>query len=294
MEKLQTLSRRIESAKDMRSVVKTMKALAAVNIREYEKAVDSVRTYAEIIETGLQGLLKVNPVEGGIRIEQQSSGRRGAIVFGSDQGLAGQFNEQVAHSTAQALSSSGTNQEVIVLAVGERVGGRLESLGYPPDASLSLPGSTGEVTLRLQDLLFQIESWRFERKVDRVEVFYNRPTSGASYKSVSSTILPIRASLVQELRDKPWSSRAVPLITVEWQRMYSELVRQYVFSAFHRAFIESLAAENAARLAAMQAAERNIADQLDELQTKFNHQRQTSITSELLDIVAGFEALTKG
>lgn len=294
MEKLQTLSRKIGSAQDMRSVVKTMKALAAVNIREYEKAVDSVRSFAETIEAGLQGLFRNHPSEGGLRFIQRTTRRRGIVVFGSDQGLAGQFNEQIATHVADALGKGAADQERVILAIGERIGGRLENSGMVPDAVVTLPGSTGEVTLHLQDLLFRIEQWRFDRKVDRIDIFHNRPTSGASFQSIGKTILPVRKSWIEDLQQRSWSSRALPMINTSWETMYAELMRQHVFAALYRAFIESLAAENAARLAAMQAAERNISEQLDELQTKFNHQRQTSITAELLDIVAGFEALTKG
>jgi F-type H+-transporting ATPase subunit gamma len=76
-------------------------------------------------------------------------------------------------------------------------------------------------------------------------------------------------------------------------RLFSCLVRQYLFVVLARAFAESLASENASRLAAMQSAERNIAERFDELQAQFHQQRQMAITGELLDIVAGFAALSE-
>lgn len=75
--------------------------------------------------------------------------------------------------------------------------------------------------------------------------------------------------------------------------MLSELIRQHLFSVLHRAFAESLASENAARLAVMQAAEKNIDERLDHLTTRFHQQRQAGITEELLDVMSGFEALRK-
>jgi F-type H+-transporting ATPase subunit gamma len=78
---------------------------------------------------------------------------------------------------------------------------------------------------------------------------------------------------------------------MDWDALFSALIRQYLFVSLYRAFAESLASENASRLAAMQNAERNIDERLTALQGQFHQQRQSSITEELLDIVSGFEAL---
>ena len=78
---------------------------------------------------------------------------------------------------------------------------------------------------------------------------------------------------------------------MDWDRLFSALIGHYLFVSLFRAFAESLASENASRLASMQAAEKSIRDQLSELTMKYHQQRQMSITEELLDIVSGFEAL---
>ena len=81
--------------------------------------------------------------------------------------------------------------------------------------------------------------------------------------------------------------------TMPWHDLFSAVARQYLFISLYRACAESLASENASRILSMQAAEKNIEDRLAELQTEFHHQRQTSITEELLDVVTGFEALSQ-
>jgi F-type H+-transporting ATPase subunit gamma len=83
-----------------------------------------------------------------------------------------------------------------------------------------------------------------------------------------------------------------PAFASDWDALFSAVVRQHLFVTLHRAVAESLAAENASRLAAMHAAERNIDERLDALRGQFHLQRQTAITTELLDIVSGYEALT--
>jgi F-type H+-transporting ATPase subunit gamma len=85
----------------------------------------------------------------------------------------------------------------------------------------------------------------------------------------------------------------LPLFTMDWMTLFSALIRQYLFVFLFRAFAESLASENASRLASMQGAERNIHSQLSELTMQYHQQRQMAITEELLDIVSGFEALER-
>jgi len=93
------------------------------------------------------------------------------------------------------------------------------------------------------------------------------------------------------IQEEPWPTRVLPDFSMGWDALFSALIRQYLFVSLYRAFAESLASENASRLAAMQSAERNIDERLTELRGRFNQQRQSTITEELLDIVSGFEAL---
>jgi F-type H+-transporting ATPase subunit gamma len=98
---------------------------------------------------------------------------------------------------------------------------------------------------------------------------------------------------IADLMQEKWPESGIPNYRITTDNLLSALVRQYLFSGLYRALAESLASENASRLAAMQAAEKNIEEQLDRFTSEYNHERQESITSELLDMVAGYEALTK-
>ena len=126
MEQLEILKRKIESARELRSLVKTMKALAAVNIREYGQAVESLIEYNRTIEMGLQIIMRNRPGEIGIVMPVQKD-RLGAIIFGSDQGLCGTFNEQIAYYAIDRMDELKIKQEGrAILALGERVIARLE------------------------------------------------------------------------------------------------------------------------------------------------------------------------
>ena len=136
-----------------------------------------------------------------------------------------------------------------------------------------------------------IEEWRSRKKIDRVILFFSEHLSGASYRPHALRLWPVDLEWLQNLEKKEWPTRSLPTFTMGWNRLFSLLIRQYLFVSLYRAFAESLASENASRLASMQGAERNIEERLRELNAQFHQQRQMSITEELLDIVAGFTAL---
>ncbi|MCA9219105.1 MAG: F0F1 ATP synthase subunit gamma, partial [Planctomycetales bacterium] len=106
-------------------------------------------------------------------------------------------------------------------------------------------------------------------------------------------LLPIDPQRLERWHDEPWQSRSLPMFVTERRWLLSRLIQQYLFVSLFRACAESLASENASRIAAMQAAEKNIEERLDELRGSFNQLRQSAITEELLDVVTGFEALSK-
>lgn len=291
MQTLQSLQRQIKSTEDLRSVVRTMKVLAAVNIRQFQRAVESLADYRRTIDMGLQVVLKSRPeILTGLREPQGT--RVGAIVFGSDQGMAGQFNEQIADFVVRTLDElPGSPREHRILAMGDRVAPRLEGRGRPATSQLSLPNSLSATVPVLQQVVARIEQWRARDTIDRVLLFSHEPVSGSSYRPHMVQLVPLDVDWLRSLVEAAWPSRSVPTYTMGWYPLFTSLVRQFFFVALYRASVESLASENAARLAAMQVAERNIDERLDQIKGDYNHLRQTTITAELLDIISGFEAL---
>ena len=287
---LEDLKNRIESTEDLQSVVKTMKALAAVNIRQYERAVESLQDYNKAVEMGLQIVLQNRP-DLPIRARRAPKDRLGAIIFGSDQGMCGPLNDQVV-SYAIGTMDELRIQEKVLLAIGERVKGRLEDSGHPVTDYLSVPSSVTGITPHVQDLLVEIERWQSEKDLHHVFLFYSLHQTGASYRPHQVHLLPVDEEWLKHLTAKSWPTRILPIYTMDWDSLFSALIREYLFISLFRAFAESLASENASRLASMQAAEKNIEEQLSELKKQFHQMRQMAITEELLDIVAGFEALT--
>lgn len=287
MKTLQGLKKQIRSTEDLGAVVKTMKVLAAVNIRQFQRATKSLVECRKTIDLGFQIILRNRPeLLTGMR---EGPGRRtGAIVFGSDQGMCGQFNEQLADFAKERISDSDEDR---IIALGERIVPRLEDRGLAVEASLPLAGSLSAIVPLLQEVVIRIETWRIDDHVDRILLFNNEPVSGSSYRPRALQTVPLDRQWLRSLRDKEWPSRCFPIYTMRWQTLFAFLIRQFLFVSLFRAMAESLASENAARLAAMQVAEKNVQERLQEITTQYNHQRQSSITAEMLDIVSGFEAL---
>jgi F-type H+-transporting ATPase subunit gamma len=280
------------SAEGLQSVVKTMKALAAVNIRQYEKAVESLIHYNATIEMGLQVLLSKRP-ELIARARLAPKKDMGGIIFGSDQGMCGQFNEQIVSFACDKMDELEIEKEKrLLIAVGERVASRLEAARQAVKEQFSIPGSVDGITPLVQDILTRIVEWHSERGLNLILLFHNRPISGASYRQHTLRLLPLDQEWLKNLAEKKWQSRALPQFTMDWNRLFWFLIRQYLFFSIYRAYAESLTSENASRLASMQAAEKNIEKHLENLEGQYHRQRQMSITEELFDIIAGFEALT--
>jgi F-type H+-transporting ATPase subunit gamma len=287
----EALKRRIQSAQDLLGVVKTMKALAAVSIRQYQKAVESLSDYNRTVEMGLQIALRERR-GGGSASEQAKVNRIGAIVFGSDQGLCGQLNNIIAAHASDEMDRIGVKKENrIVIAVGMRAADIMADTGQKVLEVLTTPSSTSGITSMVQDITVLLESWRFKRQIEHMYLFFNHYVSGATYRPMTVRLLPVDRKWLKELEMKKWPSKTLPMFTMDWEALFRSLIREYLFVSLYRAFAESLASENASRLAAMQSAEKNIEERLEELFLQYHRQRQMTITEELLDIVAGFEAL---
>lgn len=288
---LESMRRRIRSAEDLYSVVRVMKALAAASIRQSERAVESLAEYSRTIEEGLQIVLRKRPEA--IPAEAPPGPRWGVIVFGSDQGMCGSFNEQVAEFALEQLEAiPATPEGRTLLVVGARVAGRLEDAGCPVAGHFPMPRTVSAITTAVHDVLLQVEELRFHRGIDQFLLVHQRPGETGSWP-IRLQLLPVDRAWLESLATRPWESRTQPMFTMDWRRLFSALIRQYLFVALYRAFAESLASENASRLASMYAAERNIQNHLARLTVDYHQGRQQSITEEMLDIVAGFEMLTR-
>ncbi len=290
---LASLRRKIGGAGDLESVVRSMKALAAASIGQFENSVLALADYDRTVELGLGVCLRslrTNAIE---QAELPGAGAKvvSAIVFGSDQGLVGQFNDLLADFVAKELELVSDAKRV--WAVGDRVRARLADAGLPPSGVFNVPTSVNAITPLVGQILVESEAHHRKGDSGQLFLFHNRPKAGAAYEPVSQRLLPLDEKWQIRLAHLPWPTRNLPEVIGDHERTLETLVREYLFVSIYRACAESLAAENASRLAAMQRAEKNIDDLLGTLNQTFRRLRQTSIDEELFDVLSGYESLSK-
>ena len=286
-----SLRRKIASAGDLESVVRTMKAMAASSIGQYENAVCALDDYYRTVQLGLAACFRNSPsVVAPARASRAESGATGVVVFGSDQGLVGQFNELLAEFVVQKLEQLPGKK--MLWAIGERMQSRFAETDLLVRENMALPNSIRAITPLVGRILVEMESQRDKGAITQVYVFHNRPKSGAIYTPVSQRLLPLDEQWQHDLAAIRWPSNNLPEVMNGAEQTLLALVREYLFVSLFRACAESLASENASRLAAMQRAEKNIDALLEDLNHAFHRLRQSGIDEELFDVVAGFEAQT--
>ncbi|MHB8763146.1 MAG: F0F1 ATP synthase subunit gamma [Deferrisomatales bacterium] len=287
-----SLRRKIGGAKDLQGVVRTMKAVAASSIGQYEKSVLALGDYYRAVELGLGACFRGLGPTASLTGERGRAAARtvGAVVFGSDQGLVGQFNEVVADHAVEALAALAP-AEAEVWAVGERVQARLADAGLSPTGLFPVPSSVEAITSLVGQLLVASGASRGRDEIAELHLFHNRPRSGAIYAPAHQQLLPLDERWLRTLAQRPWPTGNLPEVLGDGTGALRALLREYLFVSLFRACAESLASENASRLAAMERADRNIEELLETLQGTFHRLRQSGIDAELFEVISGFESL---
>ena len=283
------LRKKIEGAKDLRSVVRTMKAVAASSIGQYENSVRALADYYRSVELGLGACLRGKIQAYAFAKHKGRLYSIDAIVFGSDQGLVGQFNDIVSDFALKTLSELSDNSRI--WAVGERVYARLVDSGLPVFALFELPVSVKGIAPLVGQILVERESRRERVEASELYIFYNRPQSAAVYSPIAQRLLPLDREWLLSLNETPWPSDRYAQILGDGIETLRALINEYLFVSIFRACAESLASENASRLVAMQRADKNIDELLKSLDGNFHRLRKDGIDEELFDVIVAFDSL---
>lgn len=285
MESLQKLKNNINSAEGLQSIVGTMKAHASSNITQFQNAAKSSWQYRDVLDKSLYIVFSdENPVPSLENLE----GNRLHIIFGSDHGLAGRFNERIANYALKNIPYNEENMNIIIgQQVFQRVQGELSIFDL-----FSVPQTTDNITTMVNNVLLKLDELRDKYPIEKIILHYNKPEDRVSFKEESEVLFPL--DLVEFSKSQiKWESNRIPTYFTDRNKIISDLMQQYFFITLYRAFCYSLASENASRLSSMQSAEKNIEERLDELNFEYRRQRQNNITEELNDIISGFKAIRK-
>lgn len=285
---LEGLRHKIDGAAKLDSVVRAMKALAASSIGQFERAVAALADYYRTVELGLVAAFREGR-EVTVDDGDHHADAVGALIFGSDQGLVGQFNEQLADFVNATLTS--LPGEKTIWVVGERMQSRIVDTGLTSAGLFDTPNSVAAIVPLIGQILTEVETQREAGKVVQFYLFHNKPLSEATYQPTCHRVLPIDQQWYLNLIRRQWPTRNLPEVLNGCEQTLPALLHEYLFVSLFKACAESLASENASRLAAMRRAEKNIDEILATLNQSFHRLRQSSIDEELFDLVSGFEAL---
>ena len=292
MDTLQNLQRKLDAAKDIKSIVRSMKAMAASNIGQYETAVSSLADYYRVIALGIITYFRGNKIDVTIEnkfIKKNNEKLICAIVIGSDQGLVGQFNDSLAEFVSQFFHSLEGKKEL--WTVGERIQLLLSDTDYTHTENFYVPNSVDAITSLVGQILIKSQENIEKGNLNTFYIFHNQQKSGSHYKPVVQQFLPMDINWRNKLEEFHWPTKKIPQIMGGFEHTLLALINEYLFTSLFKACAESLASENSSRLKSMQRAEKNIDELLNSLRQNFNHLRQSNIDEELFDVVSGFEAL---
>jgi F-type H+-transporting ATPase subunit gamma len=284
MAELRELQRRLESIRGLRDVVNAMRSLAAVYVRRAEATLGAIRPYADAVNAALRLVLDRSDIG---RTEPPDDASALVVVFASDQGLAGTFNERIV-ATADEFRRTASGALTFV-AIGLRGRNLLILRGTEPVMSERAPTSLEGIKARVPELAARIFDVYQDCGAQQVFFIFNAFESlGRFQEQVRRIVPPVRDDLADDA-DRTFTYE--PILTAPPAELLGYLIEEYFFIELYRSLLESHASENGARLTSMTAAASNVDERLEDIKQKFQSVRQETITAELMDVVSGAEAL---
>jgi F-type H+-transporting ATPase subunit gamma len=295
MASLQDIRRRIRSVQNTRKITRALELVAASKLRRAQARIEDMRPYADRMLELMAGTARASTSVRGLPLLQQRDVRAVAVVpMMGDRGLSGAFNSQVlrrAIAVGRQLQSEG--KQVRWVGVGRRGVGSLRFRRF--DLSGEFTGFTDDPRYRdAQAIAHRVIELYTDEEVDRVLVIYNRFESALTQKVTEQELLPLSEALLetdQEEREED-AVRGDFIFEPEPEEILERLLPVYVETEIYRALLESAASKHGAQMTAMRNASKNAGELIDNLTLAMNRARQAEITQEILEVVAGADALT--
>jgi F-type H+-transporting ATPase subunit gamma len=298
----QDLKRRIRSVRNTRKITKAFELVAGARLRRAEARIQAMRPYAERMRELMIGTARAaGPSSSRLPLlEQREDGRTvGIVAVTGDRGLAGPFNSQILRRAFELEREiRGDGKETRWLAVGKKGRSTLTFRRY--DVTADWTGFTDRPAYSdAAAIAHRVVELFVQREVDSVRLVYNRYYSPLTQKVETIDLLPIPRAMLEEGEDEPKSPYEIALegdiiYEPEPEQILERLLPTYVETTVYRALLESAASELGARMTAMRNASKNASELIDRLTLDMNRARQAEITQEILEVVAGADALEYG
>ena len=297
MASTQDLKRRVRSITNTRKVTKAMELVASARLRRSQQRIEAMRPYADRM---LELMAGVSKAAGAVRLpllERREQIQKVAIVpVTADRGLAGGFNAQVIRrSLALMREQQGEGREVVWFSTGRKAASTLRFRRM--NVAQSWIGfSERPAYSDAQTIAHAVSEAYVNGDVDTVYVVYNAFVSALTQKVTVRELLPIPTDLLEgndedERDDRPEIGNPDFIYEPEPAAILARLLPVYVETELYRALLESAASEQGARMTAMRNASKAAGELIDSLTLAMNRARQAEITQEILEVVAGADAL---
>jgi F-type H+-transporting ATPase subunit gamma len=292
---VQDLKRRIRSIRNTRKITKAMELVASARLRRAQARIEAMRPYADRMTELMVGTARASSSLQGLTLLQRREVQRAAIVpLTGDRGLAGAFNAQVLrHAFGLERQLRGEGVEVRWLVAGKKGRSTLGFRGY--DIESAWTGFSDRPAYADAQAIAHRAAELYESgEVDRVVIVYNEFVSALVQRVVERDILPIPQEMLQRDPDAEAEEALLGdfIYEPEPEQILQRLLPVYVETEIYRALLESAASEQGARMTAMRNASGNAGDLISSLTLDMNRARQAEITQEILEVVAGADALT--
>jgi len=291
----QDIRRRIKSVQNTRKITRALELVAASKLRRAQARIEDMRPYADRMLELMSGTARASTSVRGLPLLQQRDVRAVAVVtMMGDRGLSGPFNSQVlrrALAVGRQLQSEG--KQVRWVGVGRRGVGSLRFRRF--ELSGKFTGFTDDPRYAdAQAIAHRVIELYTEEEVDRVVVIYNRFESALTQKVTEQELLPLSEALLETDQDEREEDalRGDFIFEPEPEEILERLLPVYVETELYRALLESAASKHGAQMTAMRNASKNAGELIDNLTLAMNRARQAEITQEILEVVAGADALT--
>ena len=294
MATVQDIKRRLRSVRNTRKITKAMELVAAAKLRRAEARIEALRPYADRMRELMIGTARATPSRQFPLLEEREVQTVAVLPITGDRGLAGAFNAQILRRAfALELDARGEGQKARWVVVGKKGRSSLRFRRYDVDEAwvdfTDRPAYSDAAAIanRLAELYT-------EREVDRVVIVYNHFVSPLVQQVVEQDVLPIPEQMLEAGEDGEHDSALLGdfIYEPEPEQILERLPPVYVETELYRALLESAASEQGARMTAMRNASKNAGELIDSLTLAMNRARQAEITQEILEVVAGADALT--
>ncbi len=291
MATLKEIRTRITAVKSIQKITKAMKMVAAAKLKKAQDRILSTRPYASKLDELFNHVTSVTDIISNEFLVERDIKSRLVVAITSDRGMCGAFNTNLLKFAANYIKESGI--ETGIITIGKKSTDYFRKRNY--NVIKSYDHIFSDLTIEFSNKIVDfIVKGYLEKKYDQVVIIYNEFKSVVKQNVVKFDFLPFKFSGNKEVKYQNHKPQADFIYEPGIKEILDYLIPKQLNIQFLKSLLESNAAEQGARMTSMETATNNAADLIRELGIVYNKARQASITTELLEIVAGAEALQKG